>query len=71
MMNVIEKSINTGTIFAERTMGHDVFSDYLNKFGFNEITGIDLPGEVRGDISHLKKGKDVDFATASFGQGWR
>ncbi len=69
MMNVIEKSINTGTIFAERTMGHDVFSDYLNKFGFNEITGIDLPGEVRGDISHLKKGKDVDFATASFGQG--
>ena len=69
MMNVIEKSINTGTIFAERTMGHDVFNDYLNKFGFNEITGIDLPGEVRGDISHLKKGKDVDFATASFGQG--
>jgi len=69
MMNVIEKSINTGTIFAERTTGHDIFYDYLNKFGFNEITGIDLPGEVRGDISHLKKGKDIDFATASFGQG--
>ncbi len=69
MMNVIEKSINTGTIFAEKTMGHGVFYDYLNKFGFNEITNVDLPGEVKSNISHLQKGKDVDFATASFGQG--
>lgn len=69
MANVIEKSINTGTIFAERIMGHDIFYDYLKKFGFNEITNIDLPGEVKSNISHLKNGKDVDFATASFGQG--
>lgn len=69
MTNVIEKSINTGTIFAEKQTGHGIFYDYLNKFGFNDLTGINLPGEVKSDISHLKKGKDVDFATASFGQG--
>jgi cell division protein FtsI/penicillin-binding protein 2 len=50
-------------------MRHDIFYDYLNRFGFDEITNIDLPGEVKSNISHLKKGKDIDFATASFGQG--
>ena len=43
MTNVIEKSINTGAAFAERTTGHNIFHDYLVKFGFKESTGIDLP----------------------------
>lgn len=69
MTGVIEQSINTGTVFAERTMGHSVFHSYLEKFGFNEITNISLPEEVSGTFSHLKKGRDIDYATASFGQG--
>jgi cell division protein FtsI/penicillin-binding protein 2 len=69
MTEVIESSINTGTIFAQRKMGEDIFYNYLVKFGFGEPTGISLPGEVSGKISNLKKGKDIDFATASYGQG--
>lgn len=69
MAGVIEQSINTGTVFAERTMGHSVFYSYLKKFGFDEISGINLPSEVSGTFSHLKKGRDIDYATASFGQG--
>lgn len=69
MSNVIEHSINTGSVFAERKIGNDIFYNYLNKFGFNELTDIDLPGEVRGNINNLKNGKEIDFATASFGQG--
>lgn len=69
MTGVIEQSINTGTIFAEKQTGHEIFYDYLIKFGFGEPTGIKLPGELKGDFSHLKKGKDIDFATASYGQG--
>lgn len=70
MTNVIEKSLNTGAAFAERQTGHTVFTEYLKKFGFNEKTGIDLPGELNGDIKRLKPGApEVVFATASFGQG--
>ncbi|MBI3638491.1 penicillin-binding protein 2 [Candidatus Wolfebacteria bacterium] len=69
MTNVIEHSINTGAVFAERQTGNDIFYDYLVKFGLNELTGIKLPGEVRGNLNNLKKGKEIDFATASYGQG--
>ncbi|MEK7162737.1 MAG: penicillin-binding protein 2 [Patescibacteria group bacterium] len=69
MTGVIEQSINTGAVFAQRKIGQDIFYNYLIKFGFNEITNIALPGEVRGKINNLKQGKDIDFATASFGQG--
>ncbi|MDD5547352.1 MAG: penicillin-binding protein 2 [Candidatus Pacebacteria bacterium] len=70
MTGVIENSVNTGAVYAEKLMGNDVFYNYLIKFGLNEKTGIKLPGEINGDIRKLKTSyKDVDFATASFGQG--
>lgn len=70
MKNVIEHSVNTGAVFAQRAMGHDIFYDYLSKFGFKRLTGIDLPGEVTGGLNILEKNaRDVNFATASFGQG--
>ncbi|MBI5079222.1 hypothetical protein HZB06_00905, partial [Candidatus Wolfebacteria bacterium] len=69
MTDVIENSINTGSVFAERETGHKIFYDYLINFGFNDLTGIGLPGEVKGDIRNLKNGRDINYATASFGQG--
>ena len=69
MTSVIEHSINTGTVYAERKIGHETFYKYLINFGFDKLTGINLPSEVKGKINNLKKGKDIDFATASFGQG--
>lgn len=70
MTRVIERSVNTGAVFAERAMGHDVFYDYLVKFGLKEKTGIDLPGEIAGSLRPLEVDpRDINFATASFGQG--
>ncbi len=71
MANVIEKSINTGAVFAQRKTGQDIFYNYLVKFGFGEKTQISLPGEIKGNLNNLKSpnGKDIDFATASYGQG--
>lgn len=71
MAGVIEQSINTGAVFAQRQIGREIFYDYLKKFGFGELTNIDLPGETKGSLRNLnvKSGYDVDFATASFGQG--
>lgn len=71
MTGVIEQSINTGAVFAQRQTGPDIFYNYLVKFGFNRLTNIALPGEVKGSLNNLKSpnGKDIDFATAAYGQG--
>lgn len=73
MTQVLEGSINTGVIFAEKLLGHQNFYDYLEKFGFFEKTGIDLAGEAYPRNFELEKALEndieVDFATASFGQG--
>jgi cell division protein FtsI/penicillin-binding protein 2 len=68
MTQVIEKSINTGIVFVEQQIPHSIFLDYLDKFGFFEKTGVDLP-EVFSENEELKKGYEINFATASFGQG--
>jgi len=67
MTGVLEKSINTGAVFVSQLLSHETFLGYLDKFGFNKKTGVELQGEVssKNDIN----GPDVEFATASFGQG--
>ena len=69
MSQVIEKSLNTGLVHVARLLGHERQLTYLKKFGFGEKTNVDMPGEVGGNISNLEAGRDIDFATASFGQG--
>lgn len=70
MTEVIEQSINTGAAHAERLLGHNQFYKYLVSFGLNEKTGIDLPGELAGNLRNLEKNaQDINFATASYGQG--
>jgi len=70
MTQVIEGSVNTGAAFAENTLGHDNFYKYLVKFGFKDKTGIDLPEEILGSLRPLEVDRrDINFATASFGQG--
>ncbi|MDP3999122.1 MAG: penicillin-binding protein 2 [bacterium] len=70
MTEVIEQSINTGAVFAARKTGRDTFYKYVLDFGFSDLAGIELPGEVAGDLNNLKTSfRDINFATASFGQG--
>ncbi len=69
MTEVLERSINTGAVFAEKQLGNQSFLDYVEKFGFFEPTGVDLQEEVFSGNKELKKGYEINFATASFGQG--
>lgn len=69
MTSVLEKSLNTGAAFVENLVGQDQFLNYVINFGFGQKSGIDLPGEVNGDIGNLYSGRQVNFVTASFGQG--
>ena len=69
MTEVLEKSINTGAVFVEKKLGHENFLDYIERFGIFEETGIDLANEVFSENKEFKKGYEINFATASFGQG--
>jgi len=69
MTQVLEKSINTGAVFAERELGHELFLKYLNDFAFFKPTGIDLQEEIFSENKEFKNGYEINFATASFGQG--
>lgn len=69
MTQVLEKSLNTGVIFVENLIGDSNFANYVVNFGFGQNTGIDMPGEVSGNISNLYSTEKVNFDTAAFGQG--
>ena len=70
MQKVLNDSLNTGVAFVVSKLGNDRFKDYfVNHFHLGEETGIDLPGEREGNIMNLNSKRDLEFATASFGQG--
>lgn len=71
MTNIIENSLNVGTSLAQRLAGKDTFVKYIKAFGYGERTGVDLPGEIKGDLGEIlqKDASEIAFATASFGQG--
>ena len=69
MTQVLEKSLNTGAYYVQEQVGREAFQEYLKKFNFNGPTGIDLTGEVSGNISNAFTSYKIDLATMSFGQG--
>jgi len=69
MTDVIVHSDNVGMSFVSSKMGPDLLYDYLKRFGFGNVTGIDLQGEFSPEIREKDNWNIVDLATASFGQG--
>ena len=50
-------------------MGADTFYNYIDLFGFNDQTGVDLPGEGLSIVKDPATMSDVDLATTGYGQG--
>lgn len=69
MKDTIVHSDNTGMVFAAKKLGIDKFYSYITSFGFGEPTNIDLQDESSPQIRPDKAWKEIDLATASFGQG--
>jgi len=72
MTEVLEKSINTGAVFAERQLGNNLFYSYIEKFGIFESTGIDLQETIPVNKEFhegWEQGREINFATAAYGQG--
>lgn len=69
MQQVLSQSLNTGVAYIVTKLGNKKFADYMSRYGIGSVTGIDLPNEAKGLTDNLKSNRDVEFATASFGQG--
>lgn len=71
MTSVLRHSSNTGAIFVADKTGPDRFYRYIEKFGFGEVSGVDLSGEVPGIVR--RRGDrgwfQADLAANSFGHG--
>ena len=67
-IQILENSCNVGFMELGERLGAAGLNEYINKFGFGQKTGIDLPGEAKGIIRKTSSISTVDLATISFGQ---
>jgi cell division protein FtsI (penicillin-binding protein 3) len=67
---ILAKSSNIGALKIGLTMGESALYATYRRFGFGELSGVDIPGEASGLLR--PKGRpwyDAETASASFGQG--
>lgn len=70
MQQILSQSLNVGASFIATQMGSSTMREYfLNHYGMASTTGIDLPSEISGIFSNFKSPRQVEYDTASFGQG--
>lgn len=64
----LESSCNVVFMEIASKLGKNTFNEYIKGFGLTELSGIDLPGEVKGITKSIDDIDQVDLATISFGQ---
>jgi cell division protein FtsI/penicillin-binding protein 2 len=69
MQEVLNQSLNVGMAYVAKEVGNETFGARMRSFGLGEETGIDLPYEAHGLVDNLNSPRDVEYATAAFGQG--
>jgi len=73
MQEILSQSLNVGAatiaMKVEHELGTGTMFQYFDNLGLGEKTGIDEPNEATGIISNLKTGRDIEIATAAYGQG--
>ena len=69
MAQILEYSSNIGMVRVEQKMGKKLLLKYLHAYGIGDPTGIDLQEESSPELRPDSDWKNIDLATASFGQG--
>ena len=67
----IQQSCNPILMMMGQRVGREKFYQYFKSFGYLEKTGIDLPGEGVSIFYTPENFKELDLATASFGQNFK
>lgn len=65
---ILQNSCNVGFMKLGEKIGSEKLVEYIKKFGFGQVSGVDLPGEARGIVKSADNMNDADLATISFGQ---
>jgi stage V sporulation protein D (sporulation-specific penicillin-binding protein) len=66
--DIIQNSCNVGFVELGQKIGKEKLCESINKFGFGQLSGVDLPGEAKGIVKPVNKVSEADLATISFGQ---
>ena len=71
MTQVLQRSLNTGSVWVVQQLGARTFYEYVYRFGFGESTQSGLPGEIGGVVTDSTdiRWSPAQLATNSFGQG--
>lgn len=67
--HIMEISSNVGMSLSAQKMGFDKLYDALQRYKFNEYTGVDYPGESSGTLDPVEQWSLVQSYNISFGQG--
>src|SRR5438132_8634341 len=66
---ILQVSSNIGFTKVAEKLKRERYFKYIEKFGFGQVTGIDVPGEVPGLLRKPESWSAIDLATHAFGQG--
>lgn len=69
MTDVLVNSDNVAMVWVGDKLGNTAMSEYLRRFGFGTVTGIDLKNEVAGQVQPVERWSPITRATQTFGQG--
>jgi cell division protein FtsI (penicillin-binding protein 3) len=66
---ILSHSSNVGTVTLAQLLGERRLAQWIKRFGFGQIAGIDYPGEVRGIVPALKDWSGSTIGTMPIGHG--
>jgi cell division protein FtsI (penicillin-binding protein 3) len=67
--DILAYSSNIGTIKVAQLLGKRRLSDYLDRFGFGQTTGLGFPGEASGLLAPAEQWWGTSMGTIPIGQG--